>query len=259
MKKLLILVILFFLVFHPTANAATPTPTKPQPSTKETLDKKLSDQINNLKEKIASRVSELNLVERRGMIGVISEVSGNKLTLTDIYGKTRFADVDEITKFSSGSNKTFGLSDLKKDTRITILGLYNKQSKRILARFISTTVDPVFLSGAISALDEDNFQATVATPDGKQMKIDVQTTTKIFTADQDNALNKSGFSKLQIGNRVVIIGFPDKKDSALLVANRLLAFPLLARHPKIKVSEPAPTASETTPSPTKKVTPTTKP
>lgn len=254
MKKLLIFTILFFLLFQSTTSAAT-TPT-PAPTTKETLDKKLSEQINNLKEKIASRVSELNLVEKRGMIGVITEVSGNKLTLTDVYGKTRFADVDEITKFSSGSNKTFGLSDLKKGTRVTVLGLYNKQSKRILARFIATTVDPVFLSGAISSLDEENFQATITTPDGKQHKVDVQTSTKTFTVDEENSLAKSGFSKLQIGNRVTVVGFPDKTDSSLLVANRFIAFPLLTRHPKIMVSEPAPTVADSTPSPTRKATPT---
>src|SRR5688572_24620418 len=122
MKKIFFIITILALLLPLPANAVTttPTPTKQQPTVKETLDKKLSDQINQLKEKIASRVSELNLVEKRGMIGVVAEVSGNKIIVTDIWGKTRFVDVDEITKFSSGSNKTFGLSDIKKGTRITI-------------------------------------------------------------------------------------------------------------------------------------------
>ena len=100
MKKILLIIsILFFIINPAKTDAATPTPTTAAyPTAKEALDKKLNEQINNLKEKIASRVSELNLVERRGMIGVISEVSGNKITLTDASGKTRFVDVDEITK-----------------------------------------------------------------------------------------------------------------------------------------------------------------
>src|SRR5574342_384350 len=135
MKKIFLIIQLLTIFTLPVqVDAATPTPTTAASPTKEALDKKLSEQISNLKEKIASRVSELNLVDRRGMIGVISEVSGNKITATDISNKTRFIDVDEITKFSSSSDeKSFGLSDLKKGMRISVLGIYNKQSKRILA------------------------------------------------------------------------------------------------------------------------------
>lgn len=263
MKKNLlnIITLLALLFFVPSVYAVTSTPTptavKPtaSPTTKETLDKKLSDQINQLKEKIASRVSELNLVERRGIIGIITEVPGNKITLIDVSGKTRFVDVDEITKFSSGSNKSFGLSDLTKGTRISVLGLYNKQSKRILARFINTTVDPVFISGAISNLDEENFYATITTPDGKQIKLDVQTTTKTVSYSKDEELVKSGFSKLELGNRVTVIGFPDKKDPNLIVANRIVVLPTLPKNPKIIISVPSPTEEITT-TPTKKVTPT---
>jgi hypothetical protein len=261
MKKQLFIIISVLLLAFPASVAAqtsTPSPTKPEPSVtaNETLDKKLSEQIKNLQEKIASRVSELNLVERRGMIGVISEVSGNKITLTDIAGKTRFVDVDEITKFSSVSAKgSFGLSDLKKGTRISTLGLYNKQSKRILARFINTTVDPIFINGAISNLDSENFYATITTPDGKQIKLDVQTTTKTVTYDEDG-LTKAGFSKLEIGNRVAAIGFPDKKDPNLIVANRIVVLPTLAKNPKIIISMPSPTEEITPTKAVKKVTPT---
>src|SRR5437667_9086773 len=105
MKKLLTLLILSTFLFLQLANhveALTPTPkTASSSAGKEGLNEKLNAQINQLKEKIASRVSELNLVERRGMIGTVSEVSANKITVKDISGKTRFVDIDEITKFSS--------------------------------------------------------------------------------------------------------------------------------------------------------------
>src|SRR5690242_18593083 len=158
MKKLflLLLSITTFFSIVPSAKAITPTPTQVAPS-KAALDQKLNQQINELKEKIASRVSELNLVEKRGMIGIVTDVSGSKITIKDIQGNVRFVDVDEITKFSSASNKSFGLSDITKDTSISILGLYNKQSKRILARFINTSVDPTFLSGSVTDVDSKNF------------------------------------------------------------------------------------------------------
>src|SRR6266403_1163458 len=172
-KSIFIIFSLLFTFSAAPVFAITPTPTtvKPTPSAaaKEGISKKLDEQINELKEKIASRVSELNLVEKRGIIGVVTDISTSKITLKDISDNVRFVDVDEITKFSSTSNKSFGLSDIKKDMRLNVLGLYNKQSKRILARFISTTVDPTFISGSVSDLDKTNFFITVTTADQKQI------------------------------------------------------------------------------------------
>jgi len=261
-KQILTIISLLIFLSATPAYAASPTPTDkttPTPSTKPAISEKLNNQINELKEKIASRVSELNLVEKRGMIGVVTEVSGNKITLTDVAGKTRIVDVDEITKFSSASNKSFGLSDITKGTKLSVLGLYNKQSKRILARFINTTIDPTFLSGSISELDAKNFFITMTTTEQKQVKIDVQTSTKLLTASKDGDLNKFGFSKLEVGDRITVVGYPDKKDAKIIVGDRVITYLSLLQNPKIKVNKPEPTATEA-PSPTpKKSKPTSNP
>ncbi|MBI3887697.1 hypothetical protein HY310_01365, partial [Candidatus Microgenomates bacterium] len=65
MKKLLfIIAVIFFLTNTSSVFAVSPTPAKSKTASssanKEGLDEKLNEQINNLKEKIASRVSELN-------------------------------------------------------------------------------------------------------------------------------------------------------------------------------------------------------
>jgi len=260
MKKILLTIfpVILILGFVTHAYALTPT-VAPSPSTTatsaESLDNKLNQQINQLKEKIASRVSELNLVEKRGIIGTVSQVSGNQVTMTDYEGRTRFIDVDEITKFSSpNANGTFGLSDLTKGVKISVLGLYNKQSKRILARFINSTVDPLFLDGVVSTIDTTNFGLTMISEDQKQIKVDVGTSTKISAYNKDVGLSKYGFSKINTGDKISIIGFPDKKDSTLFVASRIIIFPDLPKNPKIIIPE----LSQTSPSVSTNVTPSTK-
>ncbi len=252
MKKLLFLVtVLFFFTNTSSAFAVSPTPAKSKTASpsanKEGLDEKLNEQINNLKEKIASRVSELNLVERRGMIGVVTEVSTNKITVKDSAGKIRVVDVDELTKFSSGGTKTFGLSDITKGSRVSILGIYNKQSKRLLARFIRLSVDPTVFNGTISAVDNKNFAITITTEDEKQHRIDIQTTTKILGYEGSGELTKLGFSKIHVGDRATTIGFPDKKDATLLVASRFIDLAGLPKNPKIIIeqSSASPSASVT--------------
>ena len=77
MKKTLTIILAFaitFFIANTPAFAVSPTPApSAAPSDKSALSEKLNQEINNLKEKIASRVSELNLVEKRGIIGTVTE------------------------------------------------------------------------------------------------------------------------------------------------------------------------------------------
>jgi hypothetical protein len=240
MKKLLLTILLSLTMLTWPAQAFAVSPTSepsPASSDKSAISQKLNDEINNLKEKIASRVSELNLVEKRGIIGTVAEVSGNQVTLTDNDGKTRFIDVDEITKFSSPASKTFGLSDLTKGKKITVLGLYNKQSKRLLARFINTSVDPTYVSGTITALDTKNYHITFASDNQKQHNVDVETSTKMFSYSKDGGLTKVGFAKLNTGVRAFATGYPDKNDATLLVADRVIVLPDLPKNANVVIPE----------------------
>lgn len=239
MKKLFIRVLLVILLIPSGAApvfALTVSPTTPSSSTaaQQSLNENLNKQINQLKERIASRVAELNLVEKRGIIGTVTETSADKITVIDLTGKTRIIDVDEITKFSSPSAKdSFGISDLSKGIKISVLGLYNKQSQQILARFIDAFVTPVFLSGRVATLDKKNYTVTIIDEDQKQTHVDIQTFTAISTFLKEDGISKLGFSKLNIGDRVTVTGFPDKKDPTLLVASRILTLPQLTTNPKI--------------------------
>ncbi len=253
MKKLLIIILLTILLIPSTAApalalTASPTTQSASAAAEKSLSEKLNKQISQLKERIASRVAELNLVEKRGIIGTVTETSADKITVTDLAGKTRIIDVDEITKFSSPSAKnSFGISDLTKGTKISILGLYNKQSQQILARFIDSFVTPVFLSGRIADLDKKNYTVMLISEDKKETLVDIQTFSTISSHSKEDGISKLGFSKLNIGNRIMVTGFPGKNNPTLLVASRILVFSDLPKNPKIIVPEPS---EEITSSPT---------
>jgi hypothetical protein len=239
-----------------TATATTVTPKLSTSPTSETVEQKLNQQINNLKEKIASRVAELNLVEKRGIIGTVTATTNSQITITDLTDTTRFVDVDEITKFSSPSAKasSFGISDLTSGTKISVLGTYNKQSKRILARFIETVTTPTFVNGIISDIDKKNFVVTITTTENIPQKIDIETVTKIQTFDKENGIAKYGFSKLEVGDRVYVVAYPEKQSKTLM-GTRLLVVPDLPKDPKIVIPEQSSEPSATLePSPSTKTT-----
>lgn len=252
--------ILFGLSVSPaSAASATPAPTG---NANDPVKEKLDEQINELKEKIASRVSELNLVEKRGIIGTVTETKGNQLTITDVGGNTRYVDVDEITKFSQAGNQNanFGLSDITAGTRISALGIYNKQSKRLLARFVKTYSEPALYSGVITSIDAKNFQIAVMTPEQKEIKVDIETSTKLSSYTIADGLARYGFSKLAVGDRISLAAIQSRTDSNALVASRLVNFIGIPKDPRIAVAGAntiaSPSAAVTTPSVTTTPSPT---
>lgn len=212
--------------------ATNPTPTATVSQSEE--------QINNLKDRIASRVAQLNLVEKKGFIGTVSDVSETQLTIVDLKGNNQIIDVDELTKFSSpdSTKKTFGISDITKGQTIGAIGLFNKDSHRLLARWVDVLDLPTVLSGGILTIDADTYTLTIATSDNKTVAVDIENITKTASYTTTGGLVKSGFSHLEKGQRIFIVGFPDVKDKSLIVASRITFFPDLPINPKITLINP---------------------
>lgn len=247
MKIIIYLLFTFlFLISTNTVRGATPPPSPEE----------VQIQIDELKNRIASRVAQLKLVEKRGIIGAVSDVSQTQITLTDIKDETRFIDVDELTKFE-GEARDFGISDIKKGQTLGILGLYNKQSRRLLARAINEITLPRFINGVVESRDDENFSLTIATDDNKVHAVDVETTTKTFSYTKEDGLARSGFSKIEAGQNVIISGFSDRKDANRITGDRILIFPEIPKNPNIAIEvlpTPAPSAVPSTGS-GKKLTP----
>lgn len=215
--------------------AVKPTPTEtPSPTSAQAITQ-IDQQINNLKDTIASKVAELHLVSKEGIIGTVTDVSQTQITVTDAEGNIHFIDVDELTKFSSpnSTSSTFGISAITKNSTIGVLGLYNKDSRRLLARFVNVLTLPTYIHGAIAAIDRTNDTITVAQNDGTQTVVEVADITKTLSYDQTAGLVRSGFSKAQAGERVNVIGYIDKQNSKQVIASRVLIFPTLPINPKI--------------------------
>lgn len=184
---------------------------------------------------IASRVAQLKLVEKRGIIGTVTNATNTQITLTDSQGNTRFVDVDELTKFSSPKSKTaYGISDITKDTTLGILGLYNKESRRILARFVTEVSLPNVIRGGVISIDDKNFTVVVLSIDGKRLTIDIDYTTKTYSYISMEGYAKSGFSKIKEGYSIIATGSLDPKDENKISATRVVIFPEI---PFIQISQ----------------------
>ncbi len=243
MKKLNILLLVFLSLTLITHNvfAQTVVPTKkvtPTITPKVTEESKEIDTIEKIKDLVASKVAELNLVEKRGIVGNVKEKTNTQITITDSRGAQRIIEIDELTKFEATSDKDdFGISDVTAGDTLSFIGLYNKDTERLLARFISVADNiPVTTSGLVIKKDPEEFLITIVTNDGKKKDVSIETSTKTQSFEEDEPL-KSGFTKIEIGERVLVVGFNDLKIDNQINASRVVHFIKLPASAKMRELE----------------------
>lgn len=239
MKKIFFIFILgiflenTFFIFSKETFALTPTLTiNPTQSIKDNLKSRLI-------ENIASKVAELKLVEKRGIVGKVTTVTNTQLTVTDILENTRFVDVDELTKFSNPNVKgSYGISDITKNTNLGILGLYNKESRRILARFINVISVPNTTIGIVTSVNRSDFSFNVLGDSNVKTTFDVENFTKTFSYTKTSGLIRSGFSQIKENYNIFVIGAENPKNPNRINANRIIFFPQIPVNPKTKTLNP---------------------
>lgn len=236
MKKFiyLLLVVLTVQSIAPHAYAITVTPTSSptttvspttQPTETEASRSGILDRIERIKEMVASRVAELKLVEKKGFYGTVSESSTHQVTVEDNNKESREVDIDELTKFDDASNKSFGISDIKKGDQLAAIGLYNKDTKRLLARVITPVKNlPVQFEGVVTNVDTKNFQITIVNEEGISKIIDIERSTKVVSYSKGSGMTKSSYSKIALGQRAFITGYAGIKDKNLIAGDRIIHF-----------------------------------
>lgn len=208
-----------------TTPAATPTDTKVSPTI--TPNSVEESQIEKIKDLVASRVAELKLVDKKGILGSVKNSSNTQIMLINHKTLEVPIDIDELTKFQTDDDKSFGISDVKNRDQLSIIGLYNKETKRLLARFIERAASiPQNIEGIVTGKDTRNFTVDIIDASGKTRLIDVQNSTKTTSYD-DGVSTKSGFSKIAVGERIIIVGFPDPKIENQINSSRIIHFPSL--------------------------------
>lgn len=258
MKKIIgiIFVILTTIIFSRESFAQTATPkttiTTTISPTKSPTQIPGDKQIEKIKDLVASRVAELNLVDKRGILGYVKSTTNTQVVITDNMEEEVKADIDELTKFESADNDDFGISDVKKGDLISFVGLFNKQTKRLLARFATVASNiPQNIEGVVLSKDTGEFTLNVATDTGVEKVINIETSTKT-SIYEDGETTKSGFSKIATGERVIIVGFDDKTNKDQLNASRIIHFPgmklsnTLTQAAAAKVENASPSSKPTT-------------
>lgn len=226
MKKLLLLTFVFFLNSSLSQTVFAQTPTSVSGKNPVATNSAETQTLQKVIDLIASQSAMRNDLEKKGILGIVKEETTTKIMVEDLAKDERTIDIDELTKFGSGDNtKSFGISDIKPGGLFSFIGKYNKETKRLLARFvIKVTSIPVQFEGVVLSINTTDGTFLAADADGNKKTIDVSASTKTVSYASSDGTVRSGFSKIVIGQRVLVTGFDDLQDKNKIVASRIIHF-----------------------------------
>lgn len=185
-----------------------------------------SQKIEDLKDRLATKVAQLRQTSRRAIFGAVKSTS-----ITSFVVETKTKDIkieltDEITVAQTikGKRTTLTAQDIAKGDTVAVFGQYDTTLDLLNASvvFIQGTI-PERVNGTVTAMDEKAFTLTLATPQNQTYTIDIEKATKTLRWDREKKeVVKSGFSKIATGSAVHVVGSPVPKEERRISATRIL-------------------------------------
>jgi len=239
---------LIALTLASSVSAATPTAT---PSSTATPGP--TNQIDDLKERLATKVAELRQTQKKAIYGTIKAVSVSTFTVETKTNDLKMELTDDIKVFQRIKDKRTELTteDLAKDDVVSVFGDYDTGLDLLKAHIVVIQAKPLTrIAGVVTDIDREEFTVTVKTKDNQTYVVDIEKTTQALAFDSAKGLVKGGFSKLETGKTVHVIGVLDTKVDRRISASRIIDIGALNG----SVAAPTPTV-EATPTATASGTP----
>lgn len=256
MKQLSIaLCLLVFLATGVHAQAATTTPAADETDTPEPTITK-SQQLDDLKERLATKVAQLRQTQRKAIFGTVKTVSVSTVTVetktSDV--KIELTDDIKIIQMLKGERTELTQDDLDKGDVVTVFGDYDASLDLLRAKviFIQGTF-PKHVSGIVKEVDQKGAVLTLNTPDNQTLLIDVEKTTSSVMWTDPKGLEKSGFSKIEVGHVLHITGSAVPKKENRISATRIVDLGAVTGVTPTPTQEEVEASASATPKPTPKV------
>jgi hypothetical protein len=262
MKKLILIAILFLFPIGTLALEASPTATAVPVKNK---------QVEDLKERLATKVAQLRQTERRAIYGTVKATTISTFTIETTSKDVKIELTDDIKVFQMLKGKRTALTteDVAKGDVVSVFGDWDTAVEVLKAKVIfihnsNETMTRVF--GTITESKKSDYTITIESKDGKTYVIDFETATKTSVWSKDKGIEKGGFSKLIAADTIVVVGTPVPKKENRISAMRILTLGNLTGEKPSATPTPTTATKEATGSsvkssvtPTKSPTPTAKP
>lgn len=201
---------------------ATASPTM---TTTEIVD----DDIQNFKDKIASKVAQLTKEEQKATSGFVVKTGTAQLSIKTVDNQTYQIKVDDILtkiyQINNAQKKEIQPSQIKKDDYLIVNGPTSETT--ITANYIFVDESYLVNVGRVTEIDKENYSLKVSTSDKESVILDIEATTKRLILDiKTLELVTTGFSKIKEGDTVhFVVKKQTGKEELRFSAIKILIIP----------------------------------
>ena len=222
MKKIIfvLLLVLFVLSISAVVNA--------QEESTDSEETGIKEKINDLKERLATRVAELRAQNKRSFYGVIKEKSETSMVLLYRDEEIPVAVDDETSYFSinaAGKQSEATLDSFELGETATVFGQLDLDNKTVIASYLYEQQLSLIDHGAVTEVDEDDGSFTIKSSSGS-ITLDYEINTRC-TVIEDDEKTRCGLTSITVGDQVFLRIDPDAKDLSRATALRILLVPQL--------------------------------
>lgn len=208
------------------------------------------DKIEELKEKVAARVSELKKGKTNGLFGLVKSATDEAFIL--IVNESEYSiQLDEDAKVysidTSLRKKAIKMSAFEKGASVSIIGVVNDDEKTAVASVVVTRTPNIFIAGNVDEVSTKDGTITVSDLDGNTHIVNIEVSTKINNYDlKKDAQAKIGLSSIEQNSNILVYAV---KEEETLNALRILILPDSFEASPTKEEEPTTTPAKATPTP----------
>ena len=197
----------------------------PSPTGFNLIDK--LEKIKILKEKVATKVSELRQNEKSAVLGTVLDITDDTMNIKSEKGTEFNINTTEDTLYfsfdKSGKRLESTKSKVTKGGLISVFGFL--QGNTMDGKYIYIeTVSPLHLVGKIMDIDRKNFTLTLKSQSQEEWIIDIENFTRTNSYSPEEKTTKSGFSQLQPGDLIHIIANNNEKEKNRAAGLRIVKF-----------------------------------
>jgi ribosome maturation factor RimP len=199
-KYLAIISIIFFVTASVNAQSKVATD-----SAKAASDSAQSKEIQDLKDKLATKVDQITKQAKKAVSGVIADISAKSITIQSADDTTYTIKIDDvITKYfliAGTTKKEIKPSTLSKGDYIIAAGPLAE--KTVTANVIYQDEQYIVGTGKITQVNKTDFSLDVVGNDKETVTIDVNNSTKKLLMDSKSLeISVIGFTKIKEGDTI---------------------------------------------------------
>ncbi|MFC1646762.1 hypothetical protein ACFL1A_00625 [Patescibacteria group bacterium] len=219
MKKLLVFIIIILI-----SVSAVYAQSSTDSASSNTKDDNL-DKVEDLKERLATKVAQLQQKQRQAIFGVVKSTSITQITVETKTKEVIIELTDDIKVFQiiRAKRTKLTIEDVDEDDEVVVFGEYDSTLDVLKANIVFIQgARPIRVSGTVDEINSEEYTISISDITENKYVVDYEKTTIAKDYFVDKGIQKGGFSKFSVGEYVSVLATPDVKDEFRLSAHRIL-------------------------------------